>query len=374
MHLQTKVPAPVFVPSWCQGQAQEGEWADVELPVAQAMEQMKILQEQTRKEHEQRPRQQPSRGADLEVRHYVHQVLSDELDEKVKLMLNELARFQERAKERDPLKYAKLKRFCVGMREAKRSVARNKAKCLILAPNLEVSTAEGGLDETVEDLIEVAREAEVPVVFALSRNRIGKALGKNIRLSIVAVLSAEGVHQQFKEVLRITDDLRRQWVLRQMSQVTSEYAEEARRRAEEKAVRDAERKAERERREADRREEEERKRLEAKAAKEADKARRAEERKAQKEKRRADKAVRQAQEEAEESEAKAEEEKRLAAEQAERERVRKEAERRADEERRRIQEELAAKEAAARAAAAGSEPDSDDSDVDLPAGFNDSLF
>merc|ERR550532_3384564 len=143
------------------------------------------------------------------------------------------------------------------MREAGRAVARNKAKCIILAPNLEVSTAEGGLDDTVEDLIETAREAEVPVIFALSRNRIGKALGKNIRLSIVAVLSAEGVHQQFKEVLRITDDLRRQWVLRQMSQMTSEDAEAARQCAEEKAVRDAERRVERERRAAERREEEE---------------------------------------------------------------------------------------------------------------------
>ena len=30
-----------------------------------------------------------------------------------------------------------------------------------MAPNLEVSTAEGGLDDTVEDLIELARENEV---------------------------------------------------------------------------------------------------------------------------------------------------------------------------------------------------------------------
>ncbi len=32
---------------------------------------------------------------------------------------------------------------------------------LVVAPNLEVSTAEGGLDDTVEDLIELARENEV---------------------------------------------------------------------------------------------------------------------------------------------------------------------------------------------------------------------
>merc|ERR1711934_1074642 len=103
--------------------------------------------------------------------------------------------------------------------------------------------------------------------FALSRNRMGKALGKNIRMSIVCLLSAEGVHQTFKEVLKLTEDLRRQWVLRHLSQVTSEDAEEARKRAEEKLVRDAQRRAEKGRLAIERREEEERKRQEAKALK-----------------------------------------------------------------------------------------------------------
>ncbi|CAL1157226.1 unnamed protein product [Cladocopium goreaui] len=146
--------------------------------------------------------------ADLEVRHYVHQELSDELDEKVKFVLGELVRFQERAKEQNAMKYAKLKRFCVGLREAKRAINRKKCKGLVVAPNLEVSTLEGGLDDTVEELIELARENEVPVIFALSRNRIGKAMGKSIRLSIVALHSVDGVHQQFKELVKLAEELR----------------------------------------------------------------------------------------------------------------------------------------------------------------------
>merc|ERR1740138_1506440 len=130
------------------------------------------------------------------------------------------------------------------MREAKRSVARNKCKGLIVAPNLEESQAEGGLDDTVEDLIELARESDVPVVFALSRNRIGKALGKNMRLSIVAILSAEGALPQFKDIIKLTDALRKLWVMRQMSRLTDEDAEEARRAAAERAERNAERKIE----------------------------------------------------------------------------------------------------------------------------------
>eukprot|EP00929_Paragymnodinium_shiwhaense_P061055 TRINITY_DN30488_c0_g1_i1.p1 TRINITY_DN30488_c0_g1~~TRINITY_DN30488_c0_g1_i1.p1 ORF type:complete len:672 (+),score=221.77 TRINITY_DN30488_c0_g1_i1:58-2073(+) len=159
--------------------------------------------------------QQPPRGAEFEVRPYVHQLLSDDLDEKVKLVLGELVRFQDRAKEK-MMTYAKNKRFCVGMREAKRAVVRAKAKGIILAPNLEVCTAEGGLDDTLEDLIEVCRESEVPVIFALSRNRIGKALGRNVRQSVVTVLSAEGVHQEFKAICRQAEELRRLWVMQRM--------------------------------------------------------------------------------------------------------------------------------------------------------------
>merc|ERR1719510_2704577 len=109
--------------------------------------------DQPSKKGEAKQKQPRGGGADFEVRHYVHQVLSEELDEKVKFMLSELVRFQERAKEKDPLKFAKLKRYCVGMREARRSITRGKAKCLIMAPNLEASTAEGGLDDCVDDLI-----------------------------------------------------------------------------------------------------------------------------------------------------------------------------------------------------------------------------
>mmetsp|Transcript_118809 Transcript_118809/g.296263 ORF Transcript_118809/g.296263 Transcript_118809/m.296263 type:complete len:589 (+) Transcript_118809:66-1832(+) len=435
-------PPPIFVPSWCQGLGDNNdsnaeppgdggggvddlhsgpgaassagaggaEVADSEarhvgqafaeaasdaarLRVSEALQRLSETskQEQGKKKQAEKKVAQAPKGADLEVRHYVHQVLSDDLDDKVKAMLGELVRFQERAKERDPLKYQKQKRFCVGMREARRSVARGKAKGIICAPNLEECSAEGGLDDTVEDLIEACRDAEVPVIFALSRNRIGKALGKNIRLSIVCILSAEGVHQEFKQVLKMTDDLRRQWVIRQMENFDPADAEAARHRAEEKAARDAERREAKAKAEAERKAEEERQRAEAKAAKEAEKARRQAAHQAEMERRRAAKAAReQAAREAEaeaevtrreEEKRKAEEEKRRAAtEQAER--AKREAQQRIAEQERQRKAAAAAAEAAkakAAAVAAGEDNADEDSDSDssassVPLGFNAALF
>uniref|UniRef100_A0A7S1F5S1 Ribosomal protein eL8/eL30/eS12/Gadd45 domain-containing protein n=1 Tax=Noctiluca scintillans TaxID=2966 RepID=A0A7S1F5S1_NOCSC len=218
------VPTNEFVPSWCRdaegsapSEAQEvaarSEEEPEELPVAEALERIKVSAEQ--RSRKQKPKE---RGANIEVRAYVHQVLSDELDEKVKTILTDMVRFQERARE-NPLKFAKLKRYCVGIREATRAVYRGKAKGLFCAPNLELSSAEGGLDTCIEGLIEGCRENDVPVIFALSRNRIGKALGKNMRLSVVCLLNTEGAHKEFKDAVKLAEDLRRQWVLRQMDQM-----------------------------------------------------------------------------------------------------------------------------------------------------------
>jgi len=351
------------------------------LSISETLERLRTVQEKS-----QKPKETVAKPANLEVRHYVHQELSDDLDEKVKFVLSELVRFQDRAKEQNPMKYAKLKRYCVGLREARRAITRSKCKGLIVAPNLETSSAEGGLDDTVEDVIELAREHEVPVVFALSRNRIGKAMGKNIRLSIVALHSVDGVHQQFKEIVKIAEELRRRWVLRQMAHATSEFAEQVQKRTEEKAARDAARREQKERLAEEKAAEELRRReasKEAKAARAEAKARKVAEQKEQAERRREEKEAlaKEREEEKKKEEAKLEEERvaeRILGEERKRKeeeaRLRKVAERRAEQERQRQMAEAAKAKAKAASAPSQEESDAESSGSDLPLGFNSNLF
>ena len=51
--------------------------------------------------------------------------------------------------------------------------------------------------------MEACIEQKVPVVFALSRRRLGKAVGKKIRVSVVAILSADGANDDLKAVLKM---------------------------------------------------------------------------------------------------------------------------------------------------------------------------
>jgi len=68
--------------------------------------------------------------------------------------------------------------------------------------------SEGGLDDKVEEIIKAARSCGVPVIFALSRSRLGKALGKQMRMSAASVLMVDGVYEQFQEILALAATLR----------------------------------------------------------------------------------------------------------------------------------------------------------------------
>lgn len=84
----------------------------------------------------------------------------------------------------------------------RRGLKAAKLLCVILAPNIEQGTASGGLDENVAEIIKLARGAEFPVVFALNMRKLGRALGKTIKVSAVALYNADGAHQELRAVLR----------------------------------------------------------------------------------------------------------------------------------------------------------------------------
>ena len=55
--------------------------------------------------------------------------------------------------------------------QVKRGLKTKKIKTVIIAPNIEEGSSEGGLDDNVKGIIDTARENEAVVVFALNRCR-----------------------------------------------------------------------------------------------------------------------------------------------------------------------------------------------------------
>ena len=83
---------------------------------------------------------------------FVHQVIDANLDTAVTELLNQLAKFQTKLFEQDPVKAAQKRRFQCGLREVMKSAKRGKLKLVVIAPNIDKIEADGGLDDMVGDL------------------------------------------------------------------------------------------------------------------------------------------------------------------------------------------------------------------------------
>eukprot|EP00793_Prasinoderma_coloniale_P005529 PRCOL_00004937-RA len=139
-------------------------------------------------------------GEDVQVR-YVDQVITTELNRLVVELLKELLRFQARALAKDPAKAKQKKRLVSGLREVTKGVKLGRAKAVVVAPNVEEVTGEAGLDSMLSNIITLARERGIPVVFALTRNKLGAAMGRRARMSAVAMFDYSGADEQFKAVV-----------------------------------------------------------------------------------------------------------------------------------------------------------------------------
>ncbi|GBG61770.1 hypothetical protein CBR_g23730 [Chara braunii] len=149
-------------------------------------------------------------GPDVTIR-YCKQIISKELNDVCIAVLKELQRLQERMQLRDPVKARSKRRYVIGFREAAIAVKLKRAKAVIVSPNIEEITSEGGLDCKLASILEQAASHEIPVVFALTRGKIGKVFGKRVRMSIVAICDYDGVNEAFKRMVSIAKQGQEEW-------------------------------------------------------------------------------------------------------------------------------------------------------------------
>nr|XP_023673095.1 selenocysteine insertion sequence-binding protein 2-like [Paramormyrops kingsleyae] len=157
---------------------------------------------------------------------YCNQVLNKEIDESATLLLQELVRFQERVYQRDPSKAKSKRRLVMGLREVTKHMKLLKIKCVIISPNCEKIQAKGGLDEALYNVIAMAREQEIPFVFALGRKALGRCVNKLVPVSVVGIFNFSGAEELFHKLVSLTEEARQAY--RDMvSALEQEQAEEA---------------------------------------------------------------------------------------------------------------------------------------------------
>ena len=113
-------------------------------------------------------------------------------------MLGELMWLQKRSKDD---KNAKLRRRLVmGLREAARGIRARKVKMVFMANNIDMY---GVIDSKLQEILDLAREEDVPVFFELNKRKLGKALGKSIKVAVVGIQSSDGAHDPFKQLKKL---------------------------------------------------------------------------------------------------------------------------------------------------------------------------
>ena len=113
-------------------------------------------------------------------------------------MLSELMRLQERSK--DDKNARARRRIVMGLREVARGIRAHKVKMVVMANNLDEY---GAIDSKLQKILDLARAGELPVLFELNKRKLGKALGKSIKVSVVGIQNADGAHEQFKKLKKM---------------------------------------------------------------------------------------------------------------------------------------------------------------------------
>lgn len=139
----------------------------------------------------------PNKGV---PRAYAKQMDNDQVIPLLIEMLGELMRLQMRAKETNNTKVKR--RLVLGLREVCRGIKSRKVKMVVLANNLDEY---GALEEKLQEILDLANANEVPVISVLNKKKIGKAVGKSIKVSVVGIENPEGAFDSFKKLKKMCD-------------------------------------------------------------------------------------------------------------------------------------------------------------------------
>ena len=137
-------------------------------------------------------------------------IATAEIDALVQQFLNAISTFQKRAdeKERENEKAGdenivkKRKRYAMGIKQCTTMAKTGRAVLVVLAPNTETAEV---IDDKLETLIQHCRDREIPILYALSKRRLGKAINATIKQSVVAVSQPDGCYDIFKKIIKFCE-------------------------------------------------------------------------------------------------------------------------------------------------------------------------
>ena len=98
--------------------------------------------------------------------------------------------------------------YVCGLREVRNAVKLHRVVSVVMAPNIDQMDATDGI---LMDIKEKCEEQHVPLIFALSRKRLGQIYGNRKRVSAVALLDIRGIEDLHEEAVVLMTTGRKDW-------------------------------------------------------------------------------------------------------------------------------------------------------------------
>ncbi len=149
---------------------------------------------------------------DAGFREYCSQLIDRQLDELCIQLLLTLKRFQDRKKQQfqsNPERARGKRRFVHGIREVTKHLRLQRLKCVLIAPDCQSIHSRGGLNDALEQIINLCKEQNIPYIFTLNRQKLGRCLNKISRISTIGIFDYSGVDQIYKQIIEIANENQR---------------------------------------------------------------------------------------------------------------------------------------------------------------------
>ncbi|KAI9594998.1 ankyrin repeat-containing domain protein [Syncephalis fuscata] len=129
----------------------------------------------------------------------------------------ELIRYQTRKLQQVPIKAKIRKRYVIGFKESLRTLLLDKARCIIMAKNIEyINPSEEQLDPLVVQIQQQCHQRSIPLVYSMTRRQLGSAIGgarghRTGGVGCIALLMIDGAESLYDRVLTLADQGRHYW-------------------------------------------------------------------------------------------------------------------------------------------------------------------
>ncbi|CAD2097726.1 SECIS-binding protein 2, putative [Plasmodium vinckei] len=135
------------------------------------------------------------------INDYVDHKITDELNNMVKDFLKKISKSHDKL-----LLLKKKRRYYLGMKECYKHICINEPKLVLVAPNIE-PTLNNIFDDMINKIVCKCKEKNIPLVFALSKNLLGKCIGK-CRQSIICIIDNDSYIKECNDIINLANSLK----------------------------------------------------------------------------------------------------------------------------------------------------------------------